>query len=57
MSLTKSVKFMSSGKLVGSTVTARGLAVNQSQCGEKIVLYIVCFAHSLLSLVFPLLSY
>jgi len=48
----------------GSTITAQGLATNQSPGGEKIVLYMVCFAYSLLSLllsllvvIFPLLSY
>ena len=40
-------------------ITARGLPANQSSGGDKIVLYIVHFAYSLLSLlsVFPLLSY
>jgi len=50
-------------------IAARGLAANQSLGGDKIVLYIVCFAYSLLPLlalllvvllivlVFPLLSY
>jgi len=45
--------------------TAWELAKNQSLIGMKVVLYIVCFAHSLLSLLlalllvvaFPLLSY
>ena len=63
-SLAKSVKFLRSGKPVGSAVTAWGLAVNRLSGGEKIILYEVCFAYSLLSfllvvvlLVFPLLSY
>ena len=41
-------------------ISAEGLAANWSLGGEKIVLYIVCFAYSLLSLlasVFPVLSY
>ena len=43
----------------GSTIAARGLAVNQSLGGEKIVLYIKCFVYSLLLIlvVFSLLPY
>ena len=44
----------------GSAIAARELAATQLSQGEKIVLYTVSFAYSLLSLVvvvFPLLSY
>ena len=49
----------------GSAIAAWGLPVNRSSDGEKIVLYVVCFAYSLLAVVavvavvavFPLLSY
>jgi len=41
-------------------ITVQGLTVAWSSGGEKIVLYIVCFAYSLVVVVvveFPLLSY
>jgi len=50
MSLAKSVKFLSSGKPTGSAITAWGLTASQLLGGEKIVLYIVCSAYSLLFL-------
>jgi len=39
----------------GSIIPAQRLAVNRSLGGEKIVLYIVCFAYSLLSSLLQLL--
>jgi len=45
-SLVKSAKFVSSGKPTGSMITARGLAAKCLSGGEKIVLYLVCFAYS-----------
>jgi len=56
------VKFISSRKPTGSTVAAWGLAAHQSSGGETIVLCIVCFVYSSLSVVvgivvvLPLLS-
>jgi len=46
----KSVIYMSSGKPMGSMIALQGLAVNRSLGSEKIVLYVVCFAYSLLSI-------
>ena len=57
--------FMKFAKIRGAMISAWGLAANRSSGGEKIILYIFCFAYSLLLLslvvvvvlVFPLLPY
>jgi len=44
-------EFRKNFQLLGSAITAQGLIANWSLGGEKTVLYIVCFAYSLLPLV------
>jgi len=50
MSFVKSTNFVTSRKHTGSAAAARGLDAKSVICSEKIVLYIVCFAYSLLVL-------